>query len=42
MKPGTVTGRVTISSAAEYLIELARCPSSSCREASRWSSAHAV
>jgi nucleotide-binding universal stress UspA family protein len=25
-KPGTVTGRVTISAAAEYLIELARCP----------------
>jgi nucleotide-binding universal stress UspA family protein len=24
-KPGTVTGRVTISAAAEYLIELARC-----------------
>jgi len=25
-KPGTVTGRVTISAAVEYLIELARCP----------------
>lgn len=25
-KTGTVTGRVTISAAAEYLIELARCP----------------
>ena len=25
-KPGTVTGRVTISAAAEYLIELAHCP----------------
>lgn len=25
-KPGTVTGRVTLSAAAEYLIELARCP----------------
>ena len=25
-KPGTVTGRITISAAAEYLIELARCP----------------
>lgn len=25
-KPGTVTGRVTISAAAEYLIELATCP----------------
>jgi nucleotide-binding universal stress UspA family protein len=25
-KPGTVTGRVTISAAAEYVIELARCP----------------
>lgn len=25
-KPETVTGRVTISAAAEYLIELARCP----------------
>jgi nucleotide-binding universal stress UspA family protein len=25
-KPGTVTGRVTISAAAEYLIELSRCP----------------
>jgi nucleotide-binding universal stress UspA family protein len=25
-KPGTVTGRVTISAAAEYLIELANCP----------------
>ena len=25
-KPGTVGGRVTISAAAEYLIELARCP----------------
>jgi len=25
-KPGTVNGRVTISAAAEYLIELARCP----------------
>ena len=25
-KPGAVTGRVTISAAAEYLIELARCP----------------
>lgn len=25
-KPGTVTGRVTVSAAAEYLIELARCP----------------
>jgi nucleotide-binding universal stress UspA family protein len=25
-KPGGVTGRVTISAAAEYLIELARCP----------------
>ena len=25
-KPGTVDGRVTISAAAEYLIELARCP----------------
>ena len=25
-KPGTVTGRVTISAAAEYMIELARCP----------------
>lgn len=25
-KPGTVNGRITISSAAEYLIELARCP----------------
>jgi nucleotide-binding universal stress UspA family protein len=25
-KPGTVTGRVTISAAAEYLIELALCP----------------
>jgi len=25
-RPGTVTGRVTISAAAEYLIELARCP----------------
>ncbi|HVC87483.1 MAG TPA: universal stress protein [Gaiellaceae bacterium] len=25
-KPGTVTGRVTISAAAEYLIELTRCP----------------
>ena len=25
-KPGTVTGRVTISAAAEYLIELAGCP----------------
>jgi nucleotide-binding universal stress UspA family protein len=25
-KPGTVTGRVTIGAAAEYLIELARCP----------------
>ena len=24
--PGTVTGRVTISAAAEYLIELSRCP----------------
>jgi nucleotide-binding universal stress UspA family protein len=24
--PGSVTGRVTISAAAEYLIELARCP----------------
>ncbi len=25
-KPGTVTGRVTISAAATYLIELSRCP----------------
>ena len=25
-KPGTVTGRVTISAAAEYMIELSRCP----------------
>jgi nucleotide-binding universal stress UspA family protein len=25
-KPGTVTGRVTISAAAEYLIELSSCP----------------
>jgi len=25
-KPGVVTGRVTISAAAEYLIQLARCP----------------
>ena len=25
-KPGTVTGRVTISAAAEYVIELASCP----------------
>jgi nucleotide-binding universal stress UspA family protein len=25
-KPGTVDGRITISAAAEYLIELARCP----------------
>jgi nucleotide-binding universal stress UspA family protein len=25
-KPGTVTGRVTISAAADYLIELAQCP----------------
>jgi nucleotide-binding universal stress UspA family protein len=25
-KPGTVPGRVTISAAAEYLIELSRCP----------------
>jgi nucleotide-binding universal stress UspA family protein len=25
-KPGTVTGRVTISAASEYVIELARCP----------------
>jgi nucleotide-binding universal stress UspA family protein len=25
-KPGAVTGRVTISAAADYLIELARCP----------------
>jgi nucleotide-binding universal stress UspA family protein len=25
-KPGTVNGRVTISAAAEYLIELTRCP----------------
>jgi nucleotide-binding universal stress UspA family protein len=25
-KPGTVTGRVTISAAAEYVIELSRCP----------------
>jgi nucleotide-binding universal stress UspA family protein len=25
-KPGTVTGRVTVSAAAEYLIELSRCP----------------
>ena len=25
-KPGTVTGRITISAAADYLIELARCP----------------
>jgi nucleotide-binding universal stress UspA family protein len=25
-KPGSVTGRVTISAAAEYVIELARCP----------------
>jgi nucleotide-binding universal stress UspA family protein len=25
-KPGTVTGRVTVSAAAEYLIELATCP----------------
>jgi nucleotide-binding universal stress UspA family protein len=25
-KPGTVTGRVIISAAAEYVIELARCP----------------
>jgi nucleotide-binding universal stress UspA family protein len=25
-KPGTVTGRVTISAAADYLIELASCP----------------
>jgi nucleotide-binding universal stress UspA family protein len=25
-KPGTVEGRVTISAAAEYVIELARCP----------------
>jgi nucleotide-binding universal stress UspA family protein len=25
-KPGTVNGRVTISAAAEYLIELAQCP----------------
>ena len=25
-RPGTVTGRVTVSAAAEYLIELARCP----------------
>lgn len=25
-KPGGVTGRVTVSAAAEYLIELARCP----------------
>jgi nucleotide-binding universal stress UspA family protein len=25
-KPGTVTGRIRISAAAEYLIELARCP----------------
>jgi nucleotide-binding universal stress UspA family protein len=25
-KPGTVTGRVTISAAANYLIELSRCP----------------
>ena len=32
-KPGTVTGRVTISAAAEYMIELSRCPSSSSRAA---------
>jgi nucleotide-binding universal stress UspA family protein len=25
-KPGSVTGRVTISAAAEYVIELSRCP----------------
>jgi len=25
-KPGTVTGRVTISAAAEYMLELSRCP----------------
>jgi nucleotide-binding universal stress UspA family protein len=25
-KPGGVTGRVTVSAAAEYLIELAHCP----------------
>ena len=25
-KPGTVTGRITISAAAEYVIGLARCP----------------
>ena len=25
-KPGTVNGRVTVSAAAEYLIELAGCP----------------
>ena len=25
-KPGTVAGRVTLSAAAEYLVELARCP----------------
>lgn len=25
-KPGTVTGRITTSAAAEYVIELARCP----------------
>ena len=25
-KPGTPTGRVRISAAAEYLIELSRCP----------------
>jgi nucleotide-binding universal stress UspA family protein len=25
-RPGTVTGRVTISAAAEYLIELSSCP----------------
>lgn len=25
-KPGTVTGRVTISAAADYLIQLSRCP----------------
>jgi hypothetical protein len=25
-KPGTVNGRVRISAAAEYLIELAQCP----------------
>jgi nucleotide-binding universal stress UspA family protein len=25
-KPGTVNGRVTLSAAADYLIELTRCP----------------